>query len=838
MMKIHKKNIFMVLLLSSITIMSFSLNISKVQGDVSFDPKLQLNNYLSYGADIVDSKIAYLDNDSNLDLIVAHQDRVVIYEDSGSGFEKVDEILIGDSNFIPDDSNVTKIAVGDVLDRSLIDSIDSIDNVDNSSGCFVNDPVPDDISYLVTDDDGNYYNMTFNAGAMGNFTVNLTINYGLTIESLDIKLIIRDDYPEFSVGLSAILSIYDNINSIWEQFYDFDGQVADSFATKQISSSVLTNPLSNYLDSNNLLQAKFLYNHTSDVNVSIDYFDIVNITAPSINDIVVGGGKGELAFIQSTSLTNNEYGASRLLDFTDYGNGGVAAEKRMISDIILGDVDNVNKSNILASITGESTYVLQANKSASKDYENLHEIIVTPVGNTITSLAAYDPLSGDGGYYTLCIGTRSGSYFKTVYENITDTFGGLTQVPTGSPITCIAIADVTAVTGSSMLEVIVGTLSGNVAVYDLTFSVNLWKDTTLVTGSGDQIISITVGDFDQNGVDLIALGTSQDQKKIIVLEDSNNDGTFSSYWDSYVYMREDLIGLDIIENPSGVDTLVSINKRHILYLSSVYTDTDSDLLSDLGELYFYRTYPAKSDSDGDGLEDGVEIFYYTTDPMNPDTDGDFIPDGVEIAMGTDPLDPMSSLIVFIVIPLIILLAVFSVAVLVRKSLKEKKAEYERIKGTPNLMPQVQRLVLQRLETFNKESDFKSKAEMAKFKRGLNNNMMAIVLDRLYNFLEYLRLKGIIFSDREEATLKKIVNETIDPIVVKTDTLLKSLLMYETKYKQFGEQFVKVLKPYADWKKAAKKGTKIVEQLIKCPECETLQPAGSAFCLECGMKIKK
>ena len=303
-------------------------------------------------------------------------------------------------------------------------------------------------------------------------------------------------------------------------------------------------------------------------------------------------------------------------------------------------------------------------------------------------------------------------------------------------------------------------------------------------------------------------------------------------------MREQIICLDVIKNPIGVDTLVSTNKRHILFLSSVYSDTDGDLLSDLGELYFYRTYPDKADSDEDGLADGLEIFYYKTDPMNPDTDGDFIPDGLEVAMGTDPLDPMSSLIVYIVIPVIIFLAIFSVVYLVRKSAKEKKAEYERIKGTSNLMPQVQRLVLQRLESFSKEANFKSKAELAKFRRGLNNNMMAIVLDRLYNFLEYLRLKGIVFSDREEDTLKRIVNETMDPIVEKTDTLLKSLLMYETKYKQFNEQFDKVLKPYADWKKAAKKGTKIIEQLIKCPECETLQPAGSAFCLECGKKLVK
>ena len=836
MMKKQTKKILMISIYSAIVILSFTQNISKVQGDVTFDPKLQLNNYLSYGADIIDSKITYLDDDSNLDLIVAYADRVVIYEDNGNGFILVDEIKTGDSNFIPDSSNISAIGVGDVLDRASLDVIDSIMSITNSSGCVVNNPYPHDTSYLESDD-GQRYNLTFTAGGMGNFSVNFSINFGLSVSSFDLKIVIRDRH--YDIGSeTALLSIYDNVDAEWETWLNLDGQVVEIDTDLQIASNVLSNSITNYVDSDNLVKVKFLYSNASGTtDVNIDYLDLVNITAPSIKDIVVGGGKGELSFIQSNSLTTNQYSASRLLDFTDYGNGGVANSKRMISDILLGDVDNNNRSNILASITGESTYFLQANKSVSKDYERLQEIIVTPVGNTITSLAAYDPTLGEGGNYTLCIGTRSGSYFKTVFDNVTNTFGTLSQVPTGSPITTIAIADVTSVTGSSRQEVIIGTLGGTVGVYDLEYSVNIWKDSTLVL-TGNQIISITVGDFDQSGVNLIALGTSQDQQKIIVLEDTNNDGKFTSYWDSHVYMRERLVRLDIIENPSGVDTLVSTNKRHILFLSSVYSDTDGDLLSDLGELYFYRTYPDKADSDEDGLADGLEIFYYKTDPLNPDTDGDFIPDGLEVAMGTDPLDPMSSLIVYIVIPVIIFLAIFSVVYLVRKSAKEKKAEYERIKGTSNLMPQVQRLVLQRLESFSKESNFKSKAELAKFRRGLNNNMMAIVLDRLYNFLEYLRLKGIIFSDREEDTLKRIVNETMEPIVEKTDTLLKSLLMYETKYKQFNEQFDKVLKPYADWKKAAKKGTKIIEQLIKCPECETLQPAGSAFCLECGKKLVK
>ena len=56
--------------------------------------------------------------------------------------------------------------------------------------------------------------------------------------------------------------------------------------------------------------------------------------------------------------------------------------------------------------------------------------------------------------------------------------------------------------------------------------------------------------------------------------------------------------------------------------------------------------------------------------------------------------------------------------------------------------------------------------------------------------------------------------------------------------QFQEEVLKVLSKYEDWKKPATraKGKIVVEELIKCPKCSSLQPKGSAFCLECGEKL--
>jgi hypothetical protein len=79
----------------------------------------------------------------------------------------------------------------------------------------------------------------------------------------------------------------------------------------------------------------------------------------------------------------------------------------------------------------------------------------------------------------------------------------------------------------------------------------------------------------------------------------------------------------------------------------IFTDTDSDGLSDYREINVSLTDPNDNDTDDDGLLDGSELNSHNTSPTKPDSDGDTILDGVEVrhaTFGFDPLVDSSSLL--------------------------------------------------------------------------------------------------------------------------------------------------------------------------------------------------
>ena len=71
----------------------------------------------------------------------------------------------------------------------------------------------------------------------------------------------------------------------------------------------------------------------------------------------------------------------------------------------------------------------------------------------------------------------------------------------------------------------------------------------------------------------------------------------------------------------------------------VFTDSDSDGLSDYRESNITNTNPSLADTDSDGLNDFVELNTTLTDPNDSDSDDDTLLDGAEVnTYGSDPKD--------------------------------------------------------------------------------------------------------------------------------------------------------------------------------------------------------
>jgi hypothetical protein len=82
-------------------------------------------------------------------------------------------------------------------------------------------------------------------------------------------------------------------------------------------------------------------------------------------------------------------------------------------------------------------------------------------------------------------------------------------------------------------------------------------------------------------------------------------------------------------------TLVGVHQFNTVTVANgAFVDWGGDLIKEYGE------QQSKRDSDHDGLAD-IDEPIYSTDITNPDTDGDGLVDGLEVALGSDPLDPLS-----------------------------------------------------------------------------------------------------------------------------------------------------------------------------------------------------
>lgn len=109
---------------------------------------------------------------------------------------------------------------------------------------------------------------------------------------------------------------------------------------------------------------------------------------------------------------------------------------------------------------------------------------------------------------------------------------------------------------------------------------------------------------------------------------SNFGGTASSYAIDGVVSNEGTWRV-VVTNDTGA-TETSFEYR-------VFTDTDSDGLSNYRESNITNTNPTLADTDSDGLNDYVEVYTTLTDPNDNDSDDDELLDGAEVNVhGSDP----------------------------------------------------------------------------------------------------------------------------------------------------------------------------------------------------------
>ena len=108
-----------------------------------------------------------------------------------------------------------------------------------------------------------------------------------------------------------------------------------------------------------------------------------------------------------------------------------------------------------------------------------------------------------------------------------------------------------------------------------------------------------------------------------VFTDADSDGLSD-------YRENDILGTNPNSSDSdsdGLDDFVELNSHST---NPTLNDTDSDGLSDGDEVNSYSSDPLDSDSDDDGLADGLEVNTYSTDPNDTDSDDDQLSDADEV----------------------------------------------------------------------------------------------------------------------------------------------------------------------------------------------------------------
>jgi hypothetical protein len=111
------------------------------------------------------------------------------------------------------------------------------------------------------------------------------------------------------------------------------------------------------------------------------------------------------------------------------------------------------------------------------------------------------------------------------------------------------------------------------------------------------------------------------------VEVTNSAGTTSAEFEYRVFTDADSDGLS------------DYRESNILGTDPNLADSDNDGLNDYVEVNSYSTNPTLNDTDSDGLSDGDEVNSYSSDPLDSDSDDDGLADGAEVnTYSTDPND--------------------------------------------------------------------------------------------------------------------------------------------------------------------------------------------------------
>lgn len=339
---------------------------------------------------------------------------------------------------------------------------------------------------------------------------------------------------------------------------------------------------------------------------------------------------GNSAFYKCTSLTSitipnsvTNIGHRAFMECTSLTDIVVASENIHYSSID-GVLFNKNKTTLFIFPAGksETSYVIPNTVTSIGDYafEGCYKL------TSITSLAKTAPALGNSVFLNVALSEINVPADSTGYGSI---YGGLSVVTLLAPV--VNLESFYESNSGTNLTIDATPTSGSPVSYTYQWSFKAVGSSSYFaipgnfggTASSYQITGTT----DNNGTWKVAVtndtGITTHEFEYRVFTDADSDG-LSDYRESNITNT----------NPSLADT-DSDGLNDFVEVNTTLTDpndndSDDDTLLDGAEVNTYGSDPNNTDSDNDGLLDGAEVNTYSTSPINADSDNDTLTDSQEV----------------------------------------------------------------------------------------------------------------------------------------------------------------------------------------------------------------